>query len=134
MLEGQFVSLAKLHSRLSNDCLRSLHSISGSRRFRALCVHWRPSLWPEAIKHLQEALRLAEVIAFAGELWLIHAVLGELYLKQDEIEQSICGFGQAAAIVRKQAVTLRDHERRANFLASPLVRRLPKGHLSSIAA
>jgi len=69
----------------------------------------------------------------SGKLWLIQSVLGELYLNQDEIEQAICGFGQATAIVRKQAETLGDDERRANFLASPLVRRLAKGHLSSTA-
>jgi hypothetical protein len=49
--------------------------------FRALCMHWQSSLWPEAIKHLYEAVRLAEVIALPGEL----------YLKQDEIEQAILG-------------------------------------------
>jgi hypothetical protein len=96
-------------------------------------MHWRSSLWPEPIKHLQEAAQLAEEIALPGERWLIQAVLGELYLKQDEIEQAICGFGQAAAIVLKEAETLGDDEGRANFLASPLVRWLPEGHLSGTA-
>jgi hypothetical protein len=73
---------------------------------------------------LQEAATLAEEIGLPGELWPIQAALGDLYLTQGDKEQAHAAFKQAATIVRKLADTLGSDEQKANFLASPLVRRV----------
>jgi hypothetical protein len=109
---------------------RFRESIGTSRRFRipylralAVLAEHRGEL-DQATRHLHEAVRLAEEIGLPGEVWLIQAAVGKLYLKQDETEQAMRAFGQAAAIVRKLAETLGDEERRVTFLASPLVQRV----------
>jgi DNA-binding SARP family transcriptional activator/tetratricopeptide (TPR) repeat protein len=109
-------------------------SIGTSRRYRipylravAVIAEHRGE-FDQATRHLQEAAGLAEEIGLPGELWLIQTAVGKLYLKQGETEQAMRAFGQAAALVRKLAETLGDEERRAIFLASPLVRWVLEQH------
>jgi len=75
-----------------------------------------------AIEHLQEAAILAEEIGLPGELWLIEAAQGELYLRQGEQKRAHRAFGQAAATVQKLADNISDDGQRANFLAAAQVR------------
>jgi tetratricopeptide (TPR) repeat protein len=76
-----------------------------------------------AIGYLQEAATLAEAIGLPGELWLLQAAQGDLYLKRGEEEQARCAFGQAAIIVQKLADTIDDGQR-AHFLSAAQVRRV----------
>jgi tetratricopeptide (TPR) repeat protein len=104
--------------------------IGNSRRYRipylralAVLAQHRNEI-DTALAHLKEAEKLAEEMGLPGELWSIHAALGDLYLAQGETEQARSAFKQAATIVQKLADALGSDEQKANFLASPLVRRV----------
>ena len=77
-----------------------------------------------AIVYLREAAKLAEEIGLPGELWMIWAVLADLYLKQGEHEQASYGYREAARLVRELAATIREDERRKTYLSSPLIERV----------
>ncbi|HEY6409889.1 MAG TPA: tetratricopeptide repeat protein [Ktedonobacteraceae bacterium] len=116
--------------RAGEDVRRYGECIGNSRRYRisylralAVLAQYRDE-FEQAIGHLQKAVNLAEEIGLPGELWLIRAALGDLYLIQGDKEQAHAAFKQAATIARKLADTIGSDEQRANFLASPLVQRL----------
>lgn len=74
-----------------------------------------------AIDHLREAAKVAEEMGLPGELWLIWAALGDLYLQQGEDEQSHNAYREAARLASMLAASLREEERRKTYLSSPLV-------------
>ena len=77
-----------------------------------------------AIRHLEEATRVAEEMGLPGELWVMCVELGELYQKQGDESQVDQTFARAARIIRTLAGTLQDHQQRTTFLSAPLVQRV----------
>jgi len=77
-----------------------------------------------AIKHLHEALTLAEKIGVPGELWQIQSRIGELYEQREEAGQAREAFSQAAQTLRRLAEKIGDEELREGFLSAPQVRRV----------
>jgi tetratricopeptide (TPR) repeat protein len=83
-----------------------------------------------AIVHLREAAKLAEEIVLPGELWMIWATLGDLYLKQSKDEQAHNSYREAARLVHTLAVTIREEQRRKTFLSSLFVQRVQRAAAS----
>ncbi len=77
-----------------------------------------------ASKVLQEAATLAEEIGLPGELWSIQAALADLYLLLGDTQQADSALKQAATLVQELADNIENDKQKANFLASPLVRRV----------
>jgi DNA-binding SARP family transcriptional activator/tetratricopeptide (TPR) repeat protein len=77
-----------------------------------------------AIKHLYEALTLAEKIRLPGELWQIQSKIGELHERRGEAEQAREAFSGAAQTLRMLAQKIEDEELRERFLSAPRVRRV----------
>lgn len=83
-----------------------------------------------AIGHLHEAAELAEKIGLPGELWLIWAALGDLYLKQGKGEQARYAYSEGARLVHTLAATIREDERRKTYMSSLLVQRVRRAAAS----
>jgi tetratricopeptide (TPR) repeat protein len=77
-----------------------------------------------AIKHLHEALTLAQKIGLPGELWKIESKLGELHERRGEAEQAREAFSGAAQTLRMLAQKIEDEELKEGFLSAPRVRRV----------
>jgi tetratricopeptide (TPR) repeat protein len=77
-----------------------------------------------AIKHLHEALTLAQKIGLPGELWKIESKIGELHERRGEAEQAREAFSGAAQTLRMLAQKIEDEELRERFLSAPRVRRV----------
>ena len=104
--------------------------IGSNRRYRishlralAVLAEYRGEL-DTAIEYLQEAAKLAEEIGLPGEIWLLQAARGELYLKQGEEEQACSAFERSAEIVQKLAEHIGDDGQRSHFLAVAQVQRV----------
>jgi hypothetical protein len=83
------------------------------------------------IEHLHEAEKVAEEMGLPGELWLIWAALGDLYLKQSKDEQARYSYTEAARLVHTLAATIREGQRRKTFLSSLFVQRVQRTAASS---
>ena len=77
-----------------------------------------------AIKHLHEALTLAEKIGLPGQLWQIQSKIGELHERRGEAEQAREAFSEAGQTLRMLARKIEDEELRERFLLAPRVRRV----------
>jgi DNA-binding SARP family transcriptional activator/tetratricopeptide (TPR) repeat protein len=77
-----------------------------------------------AIKHLREALTLAQKIGLPGELWKIESKIGELHERRGEAEQAREAFSGAAQTLRMLAQKIEDEELKEGFLSAPRVRRV----------
>jgi tetratricopeptide (TPR) repeat protein len=116
--------------RATEDVERFGERIGSSRRYRipylrALAVRAQCRVEIDvATRHLQEAATLAEEIGLPGELWSIQAALADLYLLPGDTQQADSALKQAATLVQKLADNIENDEQKANFLASPLVRRV----------
>ena len=116
--------------RATEDVRRYGERIGTSRRYRISHLRALAVLAENlgevdtAIEHLQEAAQLAEVIGLPGELWLIQAAQGEMYLKRGEKAQARSAFELAADIVQRLADSISDLGQRANFLAALVIRQL----------
>lgn len=75
----------------------------------------------KAIEYLQEAASLAEEIGLLGDLWLVHAALGELFLKQGETEQAHGAFVKSAIVAQGLADSMNNEGQRLHFLTSPQI-------------
>jgi tetratricopeptide (TPR) repeat protein len=78
----------------------------------------------QAIAHLQAAAHLAREIGLPGELWLIEAVLAELYRENGETLQARSALARAAEIVRELADVIQHSHLRKNFLSAARVQRV----------
>jgi tetratricopeptide (TPR) repeat protein len=76
------------------------------------------------IKHLHEALTLAEKIGLPGQLWQIQSKIGELHERRGEAEQAREAFSEAGQTLRMLARKIEDEELRERFLSAPRVRRV----------
>jgi tetratricopeptide (TPR) repeat protein len=81
-----------------------------------------------AIKHLHEALTLAEKIGLPGELWQIQSKIGDLHERREEAGQAREAFSRAAQILKDLAARIKDAGLREGFLAAPRVRRVLEHH------
>jgi tetratricopeptide (TPR) repeat protein len=81
-----------------------------------------------AIKHLHEALTLAEKIGLPGELWQIQSKIGDLHERREEAEQAREAFSRASQTLRMLAARIKDAGLREGFLAAPRVRRVLEHH------
>ncbi|HEV2742782.1 MAG TPA: AAA family ATPase [Rubrobacter sp.] len=77
-----------------------------------------------AIKHLHEALTLADKIGLPGELWQIRSKIGELHERRGEAERAREAFSGAAQTLRTLAQKIEDEELRERFLSAPRMRRV----------
>jgi tetratricopeptide (TPR) repeat protein len=77
-----------------------------------------------AIKHLHEALTLAQKIGLPGELWKIESKIGELHERRGEAEQAREAFSGAAQTLRMLAQKIEDEELKEGFLSASRVRRV----------
>ncbi|MGH7868337.1 MAG: hypothetical protein ACREP9_12115, partial [Candidatus Dormibacteraceae bacterium] len=77
-----------------------------------------------AATSLEEARVLAEESGLPGELWHIHAALGDLYLSWGEQLLADQAFTQAAIVVQELAEKIEDEALRSSFLTAPRVRRV----------
>ena len=77
-----------------------------------------------AIKHLHEALTLAQKIGLPGELWKIESKIGELHERRGEAEQAREAFSGAAQTLRMLAQKIEDEELKEGFISAPRVRRV----------
>jgi tetratricopeptide (TPR) repeat protein len=75
-----------------------------------------------AIKHLHEALTLAEKIGLPGELWQIQSKISELHEQRGQTEEARAGFSRAAQTLRILARNIGDEKLREDFLSAPRVR------------
>jgi tetratricopeptide (TPR) repeat protein len=77
-----------------------------------------------AIKHLHEALTLAEKIGLPGELWQIQCKIGELHEQRGQTEEARAEFSRAAQTLRMLARNIGDEKLREGFLSAARVSRV----------
>ena len=75
-----------------------------------------------AIKHLHEALTLAEKIGLPGELWQIQSRIGRLHERRGETGEARAAFSRAVQTLRRLAEKIGDDKLKKGFLAAPQVR------------